>query len=538
MKFEMIVDNTVAGWGRFAYQILHHPNVSELKQITATVEIFDKLDTDQLSALQYCLLEFDRIERVLRQQFDKEVIVKVSDIDDAYRTLHYFWIINRTREKFSLRALTPEGYVQEIEDDKWSVTLGRILPLMCIGELVRNRSVVDYNLFFRHQENTAQLMTKLADALDREKAPPIKRGEIIGLIENYYMRRLIATFKEMSGTATVNLSVESKAIIQEELKGIIFAQIPGLTLLARVLWSLSLWAMTESKDILMLRRGKEWELNKEAVQRSKMDAITYAEGIQQLIENAYIHSEMHRAYLSIRIYRIDLTGSLQDIEDAVQSRRGLRRRIDKLVHMGIETLPEADREYDADNTVYHLDPSLKYALEFQIVNDSISFEYEKKKEESSARGIAEMYLRNLDLWPVVSAYDFAKLFRGEFSWGGSEEDFTDLRNNPDHLAWHYGLRLLEKTVRLNGGYFYVSSPGWEQDKKVQTLTKSSLLSQWESWSDLRHISSCYRSSPIGQVPATRTMPNGPRSCSTEARCRKIRRKSCCDFVYLPTSRGK
>lgn len=470
-EIELVVENTVAGWGEFAYAVLQYrKDVPE--QIIARVEIHDRLDVDQLSTLQYCLLEFDRIERVLERQIDKMLIVSVSDKDDAYRILHYFWVIDRTREKFALQVLTPEGSVQEGEDDEWSVYLGRILPLICIGRLVRNRSVVDYNLF-GHSVDTGRLLTQLSEALDKGKAPPIQKGEIISLIENYYMRRLISAFQEMSGTTVANLSPERKGAIQGQLKEIIFAQMPGLTLLARVLWSLSLWAMTESKDILLLRSGKEWELNEEAVQCSRMDAIAYAEGLQQLIENAYIHSEMQRSYLSIRTHRIGLSGGLQDIGDAVQSRIGLQRRIERLVHGGIESRPKADREYDVDNTVYHLDQDLKYVFEFQVVNDSISFTYGDGREwEPRSRGIAEMYLRNLNQWTSVGAYDFAQLFQGKFSGEESGSASAEHGNDPDYLAQHYGLRLLEKTVRLNGGYFYVSSPGWAQDVSVMDRYQS------------------------------------------------------------------
>ena len=479
----MKVRNTIEGWETFARQALNTLPAGEDGVLEAELDIRE-LDSAQMSALQYSLLEFDRIEMLRQRQSEKRLIIHVSSTDDAYRILHYFWLITRTRKKLSLAVFANGEQVLEggaalrdqekgeqtgkeergrEERKEEKIPQGRIFPLLCVGRAVQNESVLPYEWFVLPQDPKLQ-RARLQKLFEEGKAPPVVRDEkapapILAYMEQYYMSILLRVFEKISGTGEAPMKQEEKEKVKEKLRVIVLEQMPGLGLLARMLWTLSLWALTLSKDLLHLNKDKSWSLDMETIYCSRFDAISYAEGLQQLVENAYLHSQMRRSYLTIRMHHTDITGTgAKTLRRTAQSRAVLQDRIQAIM---------AGKIKKKSDSSYALDPAVKYYFEFQVVNDSTGFLREGSAwKEYAPRGIGEMFANNVNLpWPPETRYRLREIFRGELL---PEET----RNDPAHLAQHYGLQVLEKTVRLNGGYFYVSSPGVDRRTRIQDRYQS------------------------------------------------------------------
>ena len=441
----MRVENTAAGWESFANQILTaKPN--EIHSINAEIHIEGALDPTQLSALQYSLLEFDRIEGLCHRQIAKRLSIYANSINDAYRILHFFRIITRTRRGLTLSVYNGNIPIREAKDGgDWSVSLGRIFPLLCIGQSNENRSIAKYDLFSLPKD-PKEVRWQLSHLFQNGTPPPVNDESVADIIEYYIMDRLQRVFEDLSGTVQANLYDDMKLKLQQELQGILLEQIPHLSLLSRMLWTISLWTMALSKDLLCLNESDSWVLDQETIHCSRLDAISYGEGLQQLIENACIHSHMRRAYLTIRIHQTDITGDGPvELSQAAQVRMGLQHRLHFLAGD-----PEEKRA-----EIYQLKPSVKYCFEFQVINDSVSYD-EVSQDRPQYIGIAEKYCKNNHIpWPTDAEYTLQDIF---------EEKMLPpaVKNAPEHLVQHYGLQIFKKTVKLNDGYFHVSSPGLDR----------------------------------------------------------------------------
>ena len=444
----MRVTNTAEGWKNFADQMWELLEKGG-DRLRAEIYIAGELDPEQLSSLQYGLLEFDRIEAVLRRQIRrKQLRIYTNSLDDAYRILHYFRIICYVRNSLEISVFQNNRLVKDSKEYQWSISLGRIFPLLCVGKSSDNRSIAPYSLFAlaRSPEEVRRQM----DALFKNGTPAPAGETLESIIEYYIMDRTLQIFKDLSGTQGKGLLGENRENVEKALQDILLAQMPELSLLTRLLWTISLWTMALSKDLLALKEnGKIWELDLETVHCSRLDAISYGEGLLQLLENACIHSDMRRAYLSIRIHRTDvITDNTVNLAEAAQSRLALRSRIQRLTG-------------EDESKLYQLRRSVKYCFEFQVTNDSLTLDHASAgpRKLLPLRGLAARFFTIQGMeWPRKTDYGLSGIFQETLL---PEE----VRNNPEHMAQHYGLHIFEKTVRLNDGYFYVSSSGMGPDGK-------------------------------------------------------------------------
>ena len=109
----MWVTNTAEGWKNFADQMWELLEKGG-DRLRAEIYIAGELDPEQLSSLQYGLLEFDRIEAVLRRQIRrKQLRIYTNSLDDAYRILHYFRIICYVRNSLELTFFCSNGLVKD-----------------------------------------------------------------------------------------------------------------------------------------------------------------------------------------------------------------------------------------------------------------------------------------------------------------------------------------------------------------------------------------------------------------------------------------
>ena len=442
----MRITNTPEGWRAFADQTLQREQAQRVRspesyyeierQLYMDITIAGPLDAVQFHALQYAFIECDRIESVMQRQYVKNLTVRfpADRLDDAYRILHYLYLEKKLQnELFFLRVDTGNVRVNSIPPDQEDINFGRLLPLLCIGTAKVNPSVIPYKDIVAPEpplELRAHFDAAMAGTLTMDNAKSIP----LEVLSSYYLGRIHLVCSNLTGTTQDSLSGDKKKILVKQLHEILLRDLPELSLLARLIWSCSLWLLAKLKALLHLLPNKEWELDTEAIHCSRLDAIAYAEGLQQLVENACLHSDSHRAYLSIRIHDTDII-SLSDMEKHLESRKSLYARIAQI---------------NGEPSPYLLDASIKHYFEFQVINDSIGID-SRDYYECPPKGIAQKYYeREKREWPPKTAYNLGEIFIQTFK-------------NPDDTVQHYGLRLLEKTVRLNGGYFCFSSPGKNTD---------------------------------------------------------------------------
>jgi len=478
----MQVENSAKGWAEFADAMLARSAPGSA--LEAEVHISGALDPDQLASLRCALMEFDRMELLWQRQSEKLLKIFVNSMADAYRIYHFFWIMIKTRAKFTLSvymggvwiaaprfiedgsaAYRNDDGVDEAGAENLALPLRRIFPLLCVGKADENDSVVDYNNF---------IVSRKPSEVEKRLRALFERGENIfartalEYVEFFYQYVLQSALDNLSGTKGASLTEASKRALQKDLQDFLLEQMPALGLLTRMLWALSLWALADTKDLLKWDHNENgWTLDQEALQCSRLDAISYAEGLQQLTENAYLHSDVYRAYLSIRMHHTAIENqSVSILKKTVPARDALGRRIRRLTWSA---------EEPATRVAYELENHVKYYFEFQVVNDSIMLQREPGRPviAHDSRGMVETYLINTGrTFPPAKPFGLRRLFAGE------REQPVRKDQQPRYLAQHYGLRIFEKVVRLNSGYFYVSSPGaptnppfrW-RDRRDQVLNR-------------------------------------------------------------------
>lgn len=444
----MKVINTLEGWREFADKTLARElksSQSERPQLNMEVSITTPLDAVQLYAFQYAFLECDRIESIMHRQCGKQLLIYLPDgqDEDAYRIYHYLYLIQHLRStSFKLYIYVGKNLFSAVPSKMERTRFGRILPLMCIGTSRANPSIISYRDIIV-PDNPELLQKRFAAAMlkstqknwEGDSTGESDLSTPIELLSDYYLGRLRKACSALSGTTGHPLQASKKKVLGKELEEVLLKNLPELSLLARIIWSCSLWLLVCSKKLLRYTEDNDWELDTETIQCSRLDAIAYAEGLQQLIENACIHSDSHRAYLSIRIHFTDITTSTA-MKRGVISREALYNQISR-----VGGTPAGKKKTSS----YCLAPDAKYCFEFRVINDAMGIG--AGYQEMPPRGIAEMfYKREHRSWPPAKPYDLSEIFSQSFQ-------------TADDTVQHYGLRLLEKTVRLNGGYFCVSSPG-------------------------------------------------------------------------------
>lgn len=127
----MYVENTSVGWKRFADNILRMESKGR-PTIKAETSIKGNLDNVQLFTLQYSLIEFDRIESIKRQQYDKHLSVSTHSTADAYRVLHYLYIVAALRRHtLHFYVYANDKLIAEISPEKSRIL--KLTPGSCIS---------------------------------------------------------------------------------------------------------------------------------------------------------------------------------------------------------------------------------------------------------------------------------------------------------------------------------------------------------------------------------------------------------------------
>jgi hypothetical protein len=352
-------------------------------------------------------------------------------MEDAFRIQHYLAIMTVFRNvnlHITCGGETLNGL------NRLSIDFYRIMPLICVGN--RQRQWEIHYLALTTPGDISKTQELIRNSFQPKSLTTPVYQSAWDFMNQALMNNLRNLQQDISGDSSGSMEKKDKEKLRTELCRILETEMPRLCLLAQLLLSLFLRSLSESKDLFYRDSGRQWQINKETLHCSRLDAATYAEGILQLMENACIHSNMGRSYFTLRLRDVDITGSgIIRVAQAAQTRVDIYRRYTQFWQ---ERLTQSQVPTQAKTIPnYQLDWQAKFCLEFSVLNDSTL-------SSGGLAGISQMFAKN----------------RGKDPKGITLlEVFSYQCERISDISKHYGLRLLEKTVRLNGGFFSVSSPG-------------------------------------------------------------------------------
>lgn len=423
------VENTPEGWARLSSQ------GKGKQKISVTTQICGALDDQQLFSLRYCFIALDQLEVSRKSPVSLTLHISTDQVDDAFRIRHYFAIMTVFRNvvlEITCGKTRLEG-LKRLSNDYY-----RIMPLLCVGSRQR-----PWEIHYLEMTSPGDIsrMQALIHTSFQSKSPmvPVYRDQSArNFLDQSLMNNLWNLQRCISGDSGGSMKDDVKQKLREELCHVLKAEMPRLCLLAQLLWSLFLRSLSDSKDLFYRDSYHRWQINKETLRCSRLDAATYAEGILQLMENACIHSDMRRSYFTLRLRDVDITGDgIVRVANAAQTRADIYERYTRLWQKLSAQSGDITQAEGIPN--YQLGRQAKFCLEFSVLNDSTS-------SSGGLAGISQMFARNRGKDPKEMT--LTKVFSYQC------ERISD-------VSKHYGLRLLEKTVQLNGGFFSVNSPGTE-----------------------------------------------------------------------------
>ena len=231
------------------------------------------------------------------------------------------------------------------------------------------------------------------------------------------MSNLIYSLQTIAGIQkVVNYSKTDKESFAKALIRDISEIINDLPILTQYIWSLLLRVQIESK-IMIVHEESEKTYYKSIFDTTLIQAEALADGIYQLIENACLHAKSHSGYFYIRIHQTEISLGASSSDDY--------QTIEKNIQV-LKLLSEAYKplQVSGKNKCY---------LEIIFVDNAFD-----------PKGMCGM-IDNFNMMHRKKIHNLKELF-----WRIPEET--------DDLIVHYGLRVFERTVRMNNGAFLVDTP--------------------------------------------------------------------------------
>ncbi len=254
-----------------------------------------------------------------------------------------------------------------------------------------------------------------------------------------------------AGTKLEGIPQKDKGRLASEMKEQFEKKRFGTPFLTHMIWLLLLRNLLEDKELMHPIRGTPesrtenektkkaelcWELDKQLIETSYLNAEAYAEGLLQLLENACLYSAAKRGYFCLMPHRIGLSGRLSDVKHHAETAEKLYDRYRSCFFAAKKASP--------DNLFAK---NYRYLLEFYVLDDAgekgTGIRLHEKEVNQHEYSCLEAILHAYPDLPKNSAL---------------KEHPEALAAYAGQVADHYGLRLFSMTVTGNNGYFMVQSP--------------------------------------------------------------------------------
>lgn len=397
-----------------------------------------------------------------------------------------FWIIFRLGKRHLLAGSTLRNAMFALKwpiiVQKWRL-LRKPLPL-------RKRLKRETAPFKKQQKPFRPLQLHL-----RIFKEPLALRQLQLLCANY----LLAIILGIKSPSEGGMSPKEKSRCCDELetalrKCLFYDKTATCTSLSQLLFFIILNYLQEQKLLLNPKdREKQRTVspNGEVIEKSAIDAVEYAEGLLQLLENSCSHTQTGIGYLSIRIHYINRNCSESDLVSVAQRRAMLMELYDQDLtksHPELvppkkqESIAKSEQDDSSDDTAqaekqdkkpdkrirlfperFEFRNGAEYYLEFFLADDAYRlFQDDQGRDRLEVDGIPKVFYNNhSDVCKRTP--DLAYIFNSEYD--------KDLKM----VAIHYGIRQFKKIVLRNYGCFMVRSPS--MDHYAETEIYSAFISK-------------------------------------------------------------
>lgn len=280
-----------------------------------------------------------------------------------------------------------------------------------------------------------------------------------------------------------SISAANKAKLRDQMEDLLRGYLGEMSILAQAIWLFLVIEMIKSKQIFDFDTGESVSLRYDLLEKSRMDAIAYADGLYQLIENACLHSTSHLAWFGMRLFPADRDASMSSFSKEAGYRQFLYSKYDKCFFSGEEQQTRAsnnifncgDHEYKAFLEFYVVDDTLEGAVThynkgvFEQSKDKVFQLFQKEEERdwnkpTPPNDFQELSPKDCALWmrhmEALSAENEVPQFQnelGELFHLPIREKYIE--EHVEDLTVHYGLRMLRRIVSVNHGYIVGKTPG-------------------------------------------------------------------------------
>lgn len=432
------VENTPKEWEKFRLELERellnkndaHPSdnnitIKECARIVVSTAINeDTRDPENnIFNLQYFFLCADRVH-FEAPNMDMVLIVKCVNSDDVYRARVYLYIQAKFRKHVKVaikhigKMITKsekelscskeyESYVfPELDTKAIGKNIGRMLPLLNVSMTNDGESISYMDL----AETTTDWLLK-SKRTDEESV----------LYSNGASGDNIISLGESQKEILDNVMYGNLIILQE--KGGDFKdyiddignRIEGMSFLAQMIWIYELRYIYEQNDLKKIA-ADYWGDMEMVWEYTRWNAVAYAEGLLQLLENSCQHSCGKTGYFSVRVHDVNMDTTNANVLKVAEGRERIYRRF---------RINTSDQPLNAEDKSY---------LEFSVIDDAWDI------KEHRVCGVAEKAGATLD----------------ELFWeqGKTKED----------IVHHYGLALFCFNIILNNGRFLFKSPAETEDQ--------------------------------------------------------------------------
>lgn len=286
-----------------------------------------------------------------------------------------------------------------------------------------------------------------------------------------------------------SISAVNKDKLRDQMEDLLRGYLVEMSILAQAIWLFLVIEMIKSKQIFDFDTGESVSLRYDLLEKSRMDAIAYADGLYQLIENACLHSTSHLAWFGMRLFPADRDASMSSFSKEAGYRQFLYSKYDKCFLSGEEQQTRAsnnifncgDHEYKAFLEFYVADDTLEGAVThynkgvFEQSKDKVFQLFQKEEERdwnkpTPPNDFQELSSKDCALWmrhmKALSADREVPQFQNELG------DLFHLpirekyiKEHVEDTTVHYGLRMLRRIASVNHGYIVGKTP----DLKSTTL---------------------------------------------------------------------
>lgn len=516
-RYYHVSSNTQAGWFDIG-SLDKSPTTDDVNKNNETKNYLFEVEltsdpareSSDVLNLQYFFIRTEQALRIKKKAGENAVfilLVKVQNQTDLFRVSAYLYLQGLLRQDmlFYIRFRNSIYSLLDIQG------IGRLPPLICVAkkndntylsyyQLVQEEMLTSEDIDFCVKEIDTYLH-KSADGEDAEeeegdgksesshRLTRLKRLQATGRFSSFKLicaNYLIEALLKIRGSSERKFTPEEKLDQVKKVCKYITERLDPLTPLGQMIWFIYLYYMQEEKGLVEYNQPVGMDkgrivLRRDRLDSSYMNAMEYADGVLQLLENSCEHTANGIGYLSIRVHYVDRSCPESDLERVAFNRSRLIQRYSK-----------KEKLVDASYTLFPrrlaLEDDTPYYFELRVTDDATEY----NSGSVSPCGIPAMHAKNRKISGEVELYQvFGRHLSSE-----KKREHELSRVNLENVTCHYGVRQLQKIVLRSQGCFVVSTPSMKSgcteiysayfEKQLPDLSKDAAPVQ--TW-DRRDLSS-------------------------------------------------